>query len=499
MLADVLAQRVRLVGSQSSTALLTLHVGDHPPSFPGSSPVLHLPSPAAAADTYIRFTEKPWSVCSPVRVPGLGFAPPASGVPVIESDRGPILSRAGNVWTLNADLTGVFGREVVRHSTADTDMQAMLAAQLSIRAVVDCMGLLPTKTRALSLITVDAEDQQRYFLNREGVCSNIRGQPTDDMQFARACRTIMDRCEALDLKAIFMVTGDELDPSFTDAFGDALVGLDDNKRVLQEIGARGHDVACHGFDHEKWLSKGRSAIAPMSTWQKLRYFFETSGDLRTLFGLARFLAQHRAALRRARRAKRERERGDVEPFTYAEIKRDLEAWMELVGFDAPRLLIRYPGYVRAADTLACLDDRFLGAVDSSDLYEIETALPAFPYRLIAERHGQLRRTNVTEIPCVWIDKLLRTRDQRKLDGELRAARHARDVSGKRHELRDAHEGAWRRVGTLATSIYIPPWIVQTMALPIVEESWNRFGRFLRERTQSANWRDLQHALFGVGA
>ena len=34
-----------------------------------------------------------------------------------------------------------------------------------------------------------------------------------------------------------MVTGDELDPSFTDAFGDALVGLDDNKRVLQEIGA----------------------------------------------------------------------------------------------------------------------------------------------------------------------------------------------------------------------------------------------------------------------
>jgi peptidoglycan/xylan/chitin deacetylase (PgdA/CDA1 family) len=390
----------------------------------------------------------------------------------------------------------VFGREVVRHATADTDMQALLAAQLSIRAVVDCMGLLPKDGRALSLITVDAEDQQRYFLNREGVCSNVRGRQTDDMQFARACRTIMDRCEALDLKAIFMVTGDELDPSFKDAFGDALVGLDDNKRVLQEIGARGHDVGCHGFDHEKWLSKGRSAIAPMSTWQKLRYFFETSGDLRTLFGLARFLVQHRAALRRARGAKRERERSDVEPFTYAEIERDLEAWMNLVGFDARRMFIRYPGYVRAADTLAYLDDRFPAAVDSSDLYEIETTLPAFPYRLIAERNGQLRRTNVTEIPCVWIDKLLRTRDQRKLDGELARLDMLSKFPGSVMSFVTHTKVLGAAWGHCHVYLHDP---LRGMALPIVEESWNRFGRFLRERTQSANWRDLQHVLFGTGA
>ena len=147
--------------------------------------------------------------------------------------------------------------------------------------------------------------------------------------------------------------------------------------------------------------------------------------------------------------------------------------MELVGFDSPRLLIRYPGYVRAADTLACLDDRFLDAVDSSDLYEIRAALPAFPYRLIAERNGQLRRTSVTEIPCVWIDKLLRTRDQRKLHGLAPTRSRAFPGSVMSFVTHTKVLGAaW---GHCHVYLHDP---LRGMAVLIVEESWNRFGRVL---------------------
>ena len=173
--------------------------------------------------------------------------------------------------------------------------------------------------------------------------------------------------------------------------------------------SRGHDLACHGFDHEGWLSKGQSAIAPMSTWEKLRYFFATTGDLRTL-SASPASSSARAGLLRARAAMRARQTSVGQPFTYEEVAADIERWLALVGYRHARLFIRYPGYVRSAATLAFLDDRFATTVDSSDLYELAMPLPAFPYRLLAERDGVLRRTGVVEVPCLWIDKLLRTPD-----------------------------------------------------------------------------------------
>lgn len=497
MLADILREGVRSHSSAGPEPRLSVHVGEETRERHASHPQLVVRTPAVETDTRVAFDHEPWAACSPVHLPSLGWAATIPGEPVLTSDRGPILSRRGDRWYLNADLTGVFGREVTRHATADGDVRALLASVLVLRAALGRIGLLADEPgRAISLLTVDAEDQQRYFVNRRSVCSNIRGKPTDDLQFANSCRTIMSRCQSLGLKAIFMVTGDELDPSFTDAFGDRLIGLEDNRGVLQEIEARGHDVACHGFDHEWWISKGHAAIRPMTMWQKLTYFARTSGDVRTLFGLAGFLLRNARLLRRARAAKHERELARNTPFTYAEVESDLARWMELVGFDEQELFIRYPGYVRSSETLACLDDKFGAVVDSSDLYELDDNLPSFPYRLLAERGGRMRRTNVTEIPCLWIDELLRTRKQVRVGTMLDRLKALAAFPGSVLSFVTHTKVLGAAYGHCHVYLHDP---LRGLALPMVQESWERFGRFLATHTDSTNWRDLRQAVLGVPA
>jgi hypothetical protein len=395
---------------------------------------------------------------------------------------------------LYGDLPAVYGREVVRHGTADGDIPALLGSLLLMRVVLaDVVPQPDANSRPLSMITVDAEDQLRYFINRDNRCSTIRGEPDDDLQFANSCRTIMQRCEEQELKAIFMVTGDEIDPSFTDAFGDPLVGLDDNRLVLDEMATRGHDVACHGFDHEWWMTKGRSAITPMTMAEKLRYFFATSGDVRTLFGLARFLLANGRRLLRARKANRARARGDGEPFRHDEVSQDLERWMALVGFRGTRLFIRYPGYVRSPVAVQCLDERYEVTVDSSDLYQLEDGVPAFPYSLILEQDGQLRRSRIIEVPCVWIDKLLRTRDAGQVERELDRLRRLSRIPGSILSFVTHTKVLGSTWGHCHVYLHDP---LKGMALPAVPQAWQAFARFLREQTRTGNWRDLQRQLLG---
>lgn len=497
MVADILGERPHLAMGDAPRARLRLHIGDREPRHGGGVPCLVVRPAERSADTTVTLTAAPWAACPALHLPSLGWAAPLEGDPIIDSDRGPICTRTATAWYLNADLPEVYGREVLRHATADGDIRSILASQVVMRAVLDkVLPFRPAGARAASLITVDAEDQQRYFINRDAVCSNIRGAPADDMRFSVSCRTIMDRCEAFGLKAIFMVTGDELDASFTDAFGDPLIGLEDNARVLREMQTRGHGVACHGFDHEWWMTKGRSAIAPMSTWEKLRYFLETSGDVRTLVGLARFLVVHAARLRQARAAKNARSQTSDAPFSYAEVRSDIERWSRLVGFDADRLFIRYPGYVRSAAVVDFLDDRFAATVDSSDLFELDWRIPAFPYSLLAERDGRLRRTRVLEVPCVWIDRLLRTRDQGKVEAELAGLAAMAKFPGSVLSFVTHSKVLGAAWGHCHVYLHDP---LRGMALPMVRESWERFARFLAASTESFNWNDLQTALLRQAA
>jgi hypothetical protein len=501
MVADILATDVRHAHRSGPSTLLRLHIGDGPPDRrdreDDAAPCLVIRPSASEQATTIRLGRQPWAACPPLKFHALGWATPADGVPVIESDQGPICSRSGNAWLLHANLPAVYGHEVLLHASADGNIQEIMASQVAMRAVLaEIVNLPKTDARSISLITVDAEDQQRYFINREGVCSNIRGAPSDDMRFSRSCRTIMDRCEEFGLKAIFMVTGDEIDPSFVDAFGDPLIGLDDNLKVLGEIATRDHDVACHGFDHEWWMSKGRSAIAAMTVWEKMRYFMETSGDVRTLVGLARFLVVYAPQLLKARARRKGRRRTLNQAFSYSEIETDIERWLALVGFDDERLFIRYPGYVRSSAIIEFLNDRFAATVDSSDLYTLDYRLPAFPYSILAERDGQLQRTRLIEIPCVWIDKLLRTRAQDKVEAELDRLQVLAGFPGSVLSFVTHTKVLGSAWGHCHVYLHDP---LKGMALPIVRESWERFAGFLATRTQSSNWQDLKRALFREAA
>jgi hypothetical protein len=487
MLGDILQLRVSLVGEQATSHSLQLHVGRTPPVMRTGAPCLVVHPGDERRDARLPFTEPPWNVVSEVTLPSVGWAQGALD---------PLVQRDG-VWHLQANLPEVYGREALRHATADGDIRALLGAQLAMRALLARILPLPAAPHgALSLITVDAEDQQRYFINAEGRCSNIRGEPDADMQFANSCRNIMDRCEVAGLKAVFMVTGDEIDPSFTDAFGDALIGRDDNRRVLDEMTRRGHDIACHGFDHEWWIAHGRSAITPMTLGQKLRYFFETSGDARTLFGLARFLLVYGRRILKARAATRARGSTIGEPFTYEDMRRDFDRWSELTGQHADRLFIRYPGYVRSEATVHLLDDRYSLTVDSSDLYLPEWGLPAFPYRLFTERDGVLRRARIIEIPCIWIDKLLRTPDAARVAGELQALRRLAEVPGSILSFITHTKVLGATWGHCHVYLHDP---LKGMALPASREAWNAFAAFLQQHTRSGNWRDLQRDLAGIAA
>lgn len=480
MIGDILRLPVSRLGEQSAFHRLHLHVGLKPPSQRSDAPCLHLRPGTEVRDSRL-VLDAPWNCVPVAEIPSLRWM-----AGCIEP-----LSRDGDLWRLNANLPEVYGREALKHPTADGNIRTLLASQLAMRSLLARVLPLSIEGRALSLITVDAEDQQRYFINSEGHCSNIRGAPDADMQFANSCRTIMERCEAADLKAVFMVTGDELDDSFVDAFGDPLTGRDDNLRVLGEISQRGHDVAFHGFDHEWWISRGRSAIAPMTFMQKLRYFFETSGDLRTLVGLVRFLAVYGRRILKARAATRARAASIGRDFTEEEMRRDFDRWSELTNHRADEIFVRYPGYVRSAATLHHMDERFALAVDSSDLYEPEWGLPAFAYRLFTARDGVLRRARVLEIPCIWIDKLLRTPDTASVERSLEQLERLAAVPNSVLCFITHTKVLGATWGHCHVYLHDP---LKGMALPASRMAWERFAQFLSQRTRSSNWRDLRQSL-----
>lgn len=473
---------------------LELVVGERPPE-PSGAPILHWRPGRFTCDTVVRLPDGPEAALGPLALPGLGRAELSGEGRVLLADpHGPLALAGEGRITLAADLPLARAEAILGHATAQSDVRAVLVADLLLRRLLAELVPLPqARQPAASLVTVDAEDQQRYFVNRENRCSTIVGEPDEDLQFARCCRTIMDRCEAEGLHAIFMVTGDELDPSFRDAFGDPLVGLDDNRRVLGEMEARGHGLACHGFDHEWWLSKGFSANPRMSTLEKLAYFFETSGSPAMLWGAARFLWRWRRELAAARARKNAREATVGTPFTVEEVLSDLERWCALVGHDSDRLFIRYPGFVRSPAVLEALERRFAAVIDSSDLIEPDPPVPIRPYRLLAERAGVIRRTRITEIPCIFVDKTLRTRDPRRVERCLDRLATIAGFPGSTLSFVTHTKVLGSTWGHCHLYLHDP---TRGMALPTVEASWKAFARLLRERTVSLDTRGLERRLFG---
>ncbi len=491
---DATGLAVREARQPGPPPVLRLVVGRTPPAAE-AAPVLHWVPGTTARPLAVRFADGPEATLGTLTLPPLARAEAGGdGHTLLADAAGPVALAAPGGIRLLADLPLLRANAILGHATATSEVRELLVADAILRRLL--AQLVPARAptaRPVSLLTVDAEDQQRYFVNRAGHCSTIVGEPDDDLQFARSCRTIMDRCEAEGLKAIFMVTGDELHPSFTDAFGDPLVGLDDNHRVLAEITARGHGLGCHAFDHEWWLSKGFSANPRMSTVEKLRYFVETSGSPAMLLGAARFVWRHRRELAAARARKNAREATVGTPFTVAEVGADLERWCALLGHRSERLFIRYPGFVRSPAVLEALEARFAAVVDSSDLIDLETPVPIRPYRLLAEREGVVRRTRITEIPCIFVDKILRTRDRRKVEAWLDRLSAIADFPGSVWSFVTHTKVLGTTWGHCHLYLHDP---TRGLALPTVEASWKAFARLLRERTDSLATAELERVLFG---
>jgi hypothetical protein len=178
------------------------------------------------------------------------------------------------------------------------------------------------------------------------------------------------------------------------------------------------------------------------------------------------------------------------------MRRDFDRWSELTGQRADRLFIRYPGYVRSEATVHLLDDRYSLTVDSSDLYQSEWGLPAFPYRLFTERDGVLRRARIIEIPCIWIDKLLRTPDATRVADGLQGLQRLAAVPGSILSFITHTKVLGATWGHCHVYLHDP---LKGMALPASREAWNAFAAFLGQHTRSGNWRDLQRDLAGMAA
>lgn len=500
---DILGWGVRWADQPGPVPVLRLRVAHSAPAGV-DGPTLWWRPGTRGCDTALCFPDEPYASLDPILMPALGRADPAreselSG-PVrrlLADEHGAIALRADALIALFADLPLRRADQILAHAHAASDVRAILGADLTLRWLL--RQLLPDggeDVPAFSLLTVDAEDQQRYFMNRAGHCSTVIGTPDDDLLFSKSCRTIMDRCEAEGLKAVFMVTGDELDPSFVDAFGDPLVGLADNRRVLDEITARGHGLGFHGFDHEWWLSKGFSANPPLGTLAKLRYFLETSGDPRILLGTFKFLWRHRRDLLKARAHKRARERSRGEPFTLAEMCSDIERWCALVDWKSDQIFVRYPGFVRSPATIDAFDRCFTSVVDSSDLFEPDPPLPVYPYRLLAERDGVLRRTRIWEIPCLFVDKILRTRDQRRVAAYLDRLETMTRFPGSYLCLITHTKVLGTSWGHCHLYLHDP---LRGMALPTVRASWEALARLLRARTRSLSQPTIAASAEGASA
>lgn len=274
------------------------------------------------------------------------------------------------------------------------------------------------------------------------------------------------------------------------------MGLADNRRVLDEITARGHGLGFHGFDHEWWLSKGFSANPPLGTLAKLRYFLETSGDPRILLGTFKFLWRHRRDLLKARAHKRARERSRGEPFTLAEMCSDIERWCALVDWKSDQIFVRYPGFVRSPATIEAFDRCFTSVVDSSDLFEPDPPLPVYPYRLLAERDGVLRRTRIWEIPCLFVDKILRTRDQRRVAAYLDRLETMTRFPGSYLCLITHTKVLGTSWGHCHLYLHDP---LRGMALPTVRASWEALARLLRARTRSLSQPTIAASAEGASA
>lgn len=314
------------------------------------------------------------------------------------------------------DLLTPYYQEIVKHGTGQINANRVCALLRLFRVLFRSIDMLSAKRQgAVTLFTIDAEDQHSYYDNKNGFCTDLNHsvQNKDDMVFSNLLDVSIQRLLPHGIKPIFLVTGSELRQEAVDGFGNPLRGTEDNIAILRKA-SKNPDISIgfHSYDHERWLLYGSANLQPMTTWAKITYFSKSGGNSKTLISYLKLLTR----IRRKEKVKLGKEGNFTNKELDYQIK-NLENLFQRHGIVYLKFH-RHPGFRRSDKVVSYLSKN--DYIDSSDLIDVEkNPSPPIPYFLFNSLNGQISLSNLCEFPCLFIDKFLRTKSRHQLNTLLR--------------------------------------------------------------------------------
>ncbi|MEK9155696.1 MAG: hypothetical protein AAB360_00130 [Patescibacteria group bacterium] len=320
-----------------------------------------------------------------------------------------VIKRDDNAWVRPQFLADYF-EEILAYASGKINPSRVCAILHFHRSLLEKFwNLSLSNQEPITLFTVDAEDQHIYYDNKNAVCTELKGDKNecDDMRSNVLVRESIKRLTNLGIRPTFMVTGSDLRQESKDAFGNALAKPEDNVSFLRSLSSSEQvSVGTHSLDHQRWLLYGNSHCQPMGFLPKMKYFFNSGGDLPQLFRLLIWSVKNHVPKAKL---------GIRGEFSRGELNRQIKGLANFFGKEGIKFtrFHRHPGFRRSSQVVGYLAE--MGYADSSDLLKIENPSPPIPYYLFSEKAGKLSLANLQEYPCLFIDEYLRTKNRKKLN------------------------------------------------------------------------------------
>lgn len=333
-------------------------------------------------------------------------------IEILDHQQDYIIQKSNRVW-VRANILPEYFLQLTRYSTGQCQVEQILATLEIIESCLLQTGVKIKTYPAVTIFTVDTEDQNNYFNNKKGECTDISGnrQNRQDMLFANCLDTAIRRFNRYGIKATFMITGSELRKRALDSFNQPMVNIKENWQYLKQgFDYQNHSIGLHAFDHQDWLKYGKSSHRPMRSFKKLIYFFNSGG---TFPLLAKYI------LWVIRNFKTKEPLGLGGDLNKIRLSNQIDRLTKLfVSNQIPFVpLFRAPGFRRSEKLIEILNDRLIS--DSSELINIKYPVIPRPYYLLMSKNGRWQLSDVIEFPAIFIDEFIRSRRIRHSDSLIR--------------------------------------------------------------------------------